>query len=277
MRWRGGRLSGGRADGEGSEPPPERTLRCLKHPPPTAPGSPPPPALLGASAVAALVLGAGPAPSVLQLAGASDDDADDISGNCDEAEHADDPECAGTPTAGATTTTSTGTHHARTVDDGTRPRTARRPPRRRGIRSLDAAGAGTVIYAVEGGSLRLVSRHARPAAGAVEVEQAAGREIELDFRSGTQRVQVNVEIEDGQVRERVRVRDDADDTDIRTEDGVVRTTTTAAAPAAATTTAVDDDSGDDDVGRRRPQRLRPRRRRTVGDDDDSGSGHGSDD
>ena len=68
--------------------------------------------LLGASAVAALVLGAGPAPSVLQLAGASSDDAaDDISGNCDEAEHAADPECAGTPTTGDATT------ERRTVDD----------------------------------------------------------------------------------------------------------------------------------------------------------------
>ena len=64
------------------------------------------------------------------------------------------------------------------------------------IRSLDAAGAGIVIYAVESGNLRLVT--ATPTSGwAVEVEQGAGREIELDFRSGTRRVQVNVEIEDG--------------------------------------------------------------------------------
>ena len=119
------------------------------------------------------------------------------------------------------------------------------------IRSLDAAGAGTVIYSVQGGSLRLVS--ATPGRGLeVEVEQGAGREVELDFRSGSKRVQVNLELEDGQVRERVRVRDDADDTDIRTEDGIVvrddsrrrqpaapaaaTTTTTAAAAATATTT-----------------------------------------
>ena len=49
---------------------------------------------------------------------------------------------------------------------------------------------------------------ATPAAGwAVEVEQASGDEIDLDFRRGTVRVQVDVELEDGQVRERVRVRD----------------------------------------------------------------------
>jgi hypothetical protein len=55
----------------------------------------------------------------------------------------------------------------------------------------------------------------------VEVEQAAGREIELDFRRGGQRVQVNVEIEDGVVRERLRVRDDEAGTDLRIENGVV--------------------------------------------------------
>ena len=224
--------------------------------------------LLGASAVAALLLGAGPAPSVLQLAGASSDDAaDDISGNCDEAEHASDPGVrrhADRPTAHQ----HDGRRHH--LDDGRR-RRRRRPADE--IRSLDAAGAGTVIYAVEGGSLRLVTGHAGQRLG-VEVEQSAGREIELDFRSGTQRVQVNVEIEDGQVRERVRVRDDADDTDIRTEDGVVEddnsgpgsaattpsTTTATAAPAAATTptttTAAPADGGDDDSN----------------DDDSSGSG-----
>jgi hypothetical protein len=168
--------------------------------------------LLGATAVAALLLGAGPAPSALQLAGASNDDAPgDISGNCDEAEHAGDPECVGTPTGDSTSTT---------VDDSTSTTTGSgvTPPDE--VRSLDAAGAGTVVYAVEGGNLRLIT--ATPASGwAVEVEQGAGREVELDFRSGTKRVQVNLEIEDGEVRERVRFRDDADDTDIRTENGVV--------------------------------------------------------
>ena len=170
--------------------------------------------LLGASAVTAFLLGVGPAPSALQLAGASSDDtADDISGNCDEAEHANDPACAGTPTTDGTTSSTVD-------DDATTSTTAGGGAPVDDVRSLDAAGAGTVIYAIEGGSLRLVT--ATPASGwAVEVEQGAGREIELDFRSGSQRVQVNVELEDGQVRERVRFRDDADDTDVRTEDGVV--------------------------------------------------------
>jgi hypothetical protein len=66
------------------------------------------------------------------------------------------------------------------------------------------------------------SPSAVPARGwRVEVEQAAGVEIEVDFRQGTRRVQVNLELEDGAVRERVRIRDEADGTDIRLENGVV--------------------------------------------------------
>jgi hypothetical protein len=89
-----------------------------------------------------------------------------------------------------------------------------------GSRTFDAAGAGTVTVDVSGGQLSLVS--AVPNSGwQVEVEQAAGREVELDFRMGSQRVQVNVELEDGTVRERVRFRDNADGTDILIENGVV--------------------------------------------------------
>jgi len=198
-------------------------------------------ALLGASAVAAFVLGTGPGPSVLQLAGASDDTAEDVRGNCDEAEHADDPHCAGSPIAQGDdgddgTTSSTVDDTTSTTaggDDGTVSPADE-------IRALDASGAGTVIYAVEGGSLRLVS--ATPASGwRVEVEQATGPEIELDFRSGTQRVQVNVELEDGQVRERVRLRDDADDTDVRTEDGVVQDDNSGPGSGSGSDDSVDDD------------------------------------
>jgi hypothetical protein len=87
-------------------------------------------------------------------------------------------------------------------------------------RTIDAAGAGTVVVAREGNQLTLIS--ATPAAGfTAEVEQAAGAEIEVDFRMAGQRVQVNVEIEDGAIRERVRARDDVAGTDIRIENGVV--------------------------------------------------------
>lgn len=89
-----------------------------------------------------------------------------------------------------------------------------------GSRVIDAAGAGTVTVDHTGDRLSLVS--AVPATGwRVEVEQPAGREIELDFRRGGQRVQVNLEIEDGAVRERLRVRDDDAGTDLRIENGAV--------------------------------------------------------
>src|SRR5262249_36089381 len=87
-------------------------------------------------------------------------------------------------------------------------------------RVIDAAGAGTVTVSVSGDHLALVS--AVPAAGwTVEAEQAAGREIEVDFRRDGQRVQVNVEVEDGVVRERVRARDEATGAEVRIENGVV--------------------------------------------------------
>ena len=89
-----------------------------------------------------------------------------------------------------------------------------------GSRTVDAAGAGTVTFTQSGGRLSLVS--AVPSTGwTVEVEQAVGVEIEVDFRKGTRRVQVNLEIEDGGVRERVRIRDEADGTEIRLENGDV--------------------------------------------------------
>jgi hypothetical protein len=47
------------------------------------------------------------------------------------------------------------------------------------------------------------------------VREDPGFELDLDFRSGTRRVQVDVEFEDGVIRERVRIRDTADDS--RTE------------------------------------------------------------
>jgi hypothetical protein len=107
-----------------------------------------------------------------------------------------------------------------TSTTATTPTTVGAPAQGAGSRTIDAAGAGTVSVSASGGSLNLAS--AVPTAGwRVEVEQAAGREIEVDFRRGTQRVQVNVEFEDGAVSERVRFRDDATGTDIRTENGVV--------------------------------------------------------
>jgi hypothetical protein len=144
--------------------------------------------LVGGGIGLALVTGLGPAPSLLAAASGGD------SGG------------------GSTTSTNptTETTAAQTNAGAATP----------GDQVVDAAGAGTVTVRRSGTQLTLVS--AVPARGwRVEVEQAAGVEIEVDFRQGTRRVQVNLELEDGAVRERVRIRDEADGTDIRLENGVV--------------------------------------------------------
>jgi hypothetical protein len=144
---------------------------------------------------------------------------EDVRGNCDESEHAHDAACTGAAAADRRDD-----HDRNDRDREDRVTTTTAAPG-----GALAAGAhshtlatvgGSVTYSVDGADLRLAS--AMPAQGwRVEVEQASGREIEVDFRSGTRRVQVNVEIEDGQVRERVRIRDDAAGTDVRIENGVV--------------------------------------------------------
>jgi hypothetical protein len=221
------------------------------------------PAPLAGLAAVALVLAVGTALATDEggtdlpaaaLAAASDGAAsppagtdEDLSGPCDEAEHAGDARCAAVPP----------------------------PPAAPGIpatpagatRSFSAGPGGTVSYVVDDGGFGLVA--ATPAAGwVVDVEQAAGTELDLDFRRGTVRVQVDVELEDGQVRERVRVRDDA--TDERTEAEVF----VPAAPVAAGTptppppvpSGTDDDGGDVD---------RDDRHESGDDRDDGSSGPGS--
>jgi len=126
-------------------------------------------------------------------------------------------------------------------------------------RAIDAAGAGTVVVAREGNQLTLVS--AVPNAGwAVEVEQDAGAEVEVDFRMGGQRVQVNVEVEDGAVRERVRFRDEVAGTEVRIENGVV----------VRTEGFGDNRAGDDDD-------QGPSANRGPGNADDVNDDHGNDD
>jgi hypothetical protein len=164
-----------------------------------------------------------PSTTTVQLA-SSDDGPGDISGPCDEPENAGRARCAGVaaPAPATSTIVSPPTTQA-TTSTTTTPTTSPAPssaPGTGGTRSFDAAGAGTVAYTVSGDTLTLVS--ATPAGGwVVEVEQASGREVELDFRSGDQRVQVNVEFEDGGVRERVRLRDDSDDRRVEITNGQV--------------------------------------------------------
>ncbi|MGK2947367.1 MAG: hypothetical protein ACSLFP_02240 [Acidimicrobiales bacterium] len=224
----------------------------------------------GVTALAALNGGGPPTPSTVQLAGVTED----ISGNCDEAEHAADPECAGVPNDGATSPT---------PDDSTSSTTEGGPGAANGsdsapssdVRAIAAGDAGTVLVAVESGQLRLIA--ATPAAGwRVEIERSVGREVEATFRSGNLRVDVNVELEDGQVRERVRVRNEADDSETRTENGVV---VRVDPPRSDDRSGhggddsdddddVDDDSDDDSSGHGGDD---------DSDDDDDSSGHGGDD
>src|SRR4029453_7540729 len=115
--------------------------------------------LVGAGIGLALVTGLGPGPSL--LAAASGGDSDD-----------------GSSTSTSPTTQTT----AAQADAGAATS---------GDRVVDAAGAGTVTFRRSGTQLTLVS--AVPARGwRVEVEQAAGVEIEVDVRQGTRRVQVNL-------------------------------------------------------------------------------------
>lgn len=203
--------------------------------------------VLGGLAVAGAAVGRddGPRLPAAQVASSSSHDTSsststpggvDISGPCDEAEHADDPRCAGTPAPGSPT-------GGGGPDDGSGTPAPGTPAAPAGeTRSFAAADAGVVTYAVDASGFRLVA--ATPAAGwSVEVERSAGHELDLDFRWETVRVQVDVELEDGQIRERVRVRDDA--TDARSESESFVDAPAPTAPA-STPTTVDDHGGDVD-------------------------------
>jgi hypothetical protein len=140
----------------------------------------------------ALVAGLGPAQSLLPIASARGADDNPTSTTFDD--HGVDAPTTTAPGAGAPSAPGT-------------------------TRVVQAAGAGSVTVAVSANRLDVLA--ATPAPGwRVEVEVASGREVEVDFRQGGDRVQVNLEIEDGAVRERIRIRDDAG-TDVRIENGVV--------------------------------------------------------
>jgi hypothetical protein len=186
----------------------------------------------------ALVSGVGPAPA---LSGTSSDGSDDGTTSTTAATLP--TGISGSTTAGAT--------------DGTR--------------VVDAGGAGTVTVAQEGGSLRLLA--AEPADGwTVEVEESAGREVEVDFRRGTERVQVNVELEDGAVRERVRFRDRATGEELLVEDGVVIGTDDGTDDRGGR-----DDDGTDDRGGRDDDGTDDRGPGNDDTHDDDHGGHGDDD
>jgi hypothetical protein len=120
------------------------------------------------------------------------------------------------------------------------------------VRSVDARPAGVVGYVFDN-DLSVATVDVAPG-WTSEIEQSRGREIEVIFTAGPARIDVEVEIEDGVPRERVRTRTVDDRGGEIRDDGVRH---------------LDDDddrSGDDD----------DRSGRRGGDDDDR-SGHGGDD
>jgi hypothetical protein len=166
------------------------------------------------------VTGVGPAPSLFSTTSATQD----VRGNCDEPEHAADAACAGTPaprridddsTSSTSSTSSTADDHNATEDDHTSTTLStvgQPPPAATEVRTVSAGEAGSIVVAVDGTSLGLMSVNPNPG-WTVEVEHASGREIEVTFLSGAARVDVKVELEDGQVRERVRTRTESPETE----------------------------------------------------------------
>ena len=143
-----------------------------------------------------------------------------------------------------------------------------------------AKDAGSVTVASDGSQLRVVGTSANPG-WKVEIERGTGREVEVQFENGARRIDVNAELEDGEIRARVREqRIDDDDGTTTTDDSTDATTddstdtTTDDTTDDSTGTTIDDHGDDDD-------NSGPGNAHEDDDDDDdddnSGPGHGGDD
>ncbi len=102
-----------------------------------------------------------------------------------------------------------------------------------GTVTYEAGAAGTVTIANDGSKLTITGVEAADG-WTHEIEVQAGREVEMDFRKGGDRVQFNAELEDGEVRVRVRTRL-ADGSRTEVTNGI------------DTTDDDDDDSSDDSI------------------------------
>jgi len=95
--------------------------------------------------------------------------------------------------------------------------------------------AGVVVLSRANGQLQIVT--ATPSAGyASEVEVAAGREVEADFRGNGERVQFNAELEDGAVT--IRIRTEASDDSGSTSTTGSTSSTGSTSPTGSTSTTV---------------------------------------
>ena len=100
--------------------------------------------------------------------------------------------------------------------------------------TLPADNAGVIVLSRANGQLQIVT--ATPNSGfAAEVEVAAGREVEADFRGNGIRVQFNAELEDGVVR--VRIRTEADDNNGSTSSTGVTSSTSSTSSTGSTSTS----------------------------------------
>jgi hypothetical protein len=95
----------------------------------------------------------------------------------------------------------------------------------------EVGDAGTVTIANDGTQLEIVSVDQNDG-WLIEIEMATGREVEVDFRSGTRRIQFNAELEDGEIRVRARERVVAASTN--TTQSTTATTQSTTATTAAT-------------------------------------------
>jgi uncharacterized membrane protein YgcG len=137
-----------------------------------------------------------------------------------------------------------------------------------------AGAAGTVTIARDGSTLTVAAVGANPG-WVTEIEQQSGPEVEVVFRNGTARIDLEAEFEDGAVRVRVRERTDAVVDDDNDDDDEVT-------PPTTPTTRVDN-SGPGSVNRGPGSVDRGRDGdddgpdHEVGDDSGSHSGSGSSD
>lgn len=149
----------------------------------------------------------------------------------------------------AATTNTTNATTATTEAAGTAPDVSSDPAT--GSVTHQAGAAGTVTISDDGSQLTITAVDAADG-WSHEIEVQVGREVEMDFRNGEERVQFNAELEDGEVRVRVRTRS-ADGTHTEVTNGV--------------DTTDDDSSSDDDDDSSFDE----------ADDDNSGRGNSDDD
>jgi hypothetical protein len=97
-----------------------------------------------------------------------------------------------------------GTANALVLDTAPGPETAASEQAATGVETTYEVGdAGTVTITNDGTQLEIVSVNQNDG-WQIEIEVATGREVEVDFRSGTRRIQFNAELEDGEIRVRAR-------------------------------------------------------------------------